>query len=340
MNAPRHLEASPSRLKLFVVLNACLLFLFLLVVLPNSARPQQTAPPLPPAQNEYETIRVSVNLVVLHATVQNRDRTPVSGLTKADFQIFEDGVLQQIESFSSEDIPVTVGLVVDNSGSMDPKIREVVAAGLAFARSSHPADQMFVVNFNERVTFGLAEGIDFTDKEAELKLALGRIRADGLTALYDALAVSLDHLGKGNQNKKVLVVLSDGNDNASKHTLKQIQALAEQSNVIIYTVGLFEQGDPDKNPGVLRQLAKSTGGEAFLPYSLKELVGICERIAQDIRTQYTLTYKPTNTKLDGSYRAIQVKASAEGHGRINVRTRTGYRVPLKFESLPAASNRP
>jgi Ca-activated chloride channel family protein len=320
--------------------NRCLVALLLLVVLPSVARPPHYGPLQQPRQSEQDAIRVNVDLVVLHATVQNRNRALVSGLGKEDFQVYEDGVLQQISSFSHEDIPVTVGLVVDNSGSMGPKHPEVTAAALAFARSSHPADQMFVIHFNEKVSFGLPAGRPFTDKEAELQVALSRIKADGMTALYDAVAAALEHLNKGNQDKKVLIVISDGADNASKHNLAQIMAMAAQSDAIIYTIGLFEEGDPDRNPGVLKRLAKATGGEAFLPQSLKRVVPICEQIARDIRNQYTISYVPTNTRQDGAYRAIQMKAGAPGHGRLIVRTRAGYKVPLKPQPRPAASSLP
>jgi VWFA-related protein len=282
--------------------------------------------------------------VVLHATVQNHKGILVSGLGKDNFQVYEDGVLQQIDYFSHEDIPVTVGLVVDNSGSMRSKRSDVIAAALAFARSSNPQDQMFVVNFNEHVSFGLPDNTPFTDQVVQLELALSRIKADGETALYDGVAVALEHLKKGNRDKKVLIVVSDGGDNASKHNLGQVMAMAGQSDAIIYTLGLFDEDDPDKNPGVLKQLAKVTGGEAFLPESLKEVVPICEQIAHDIRNQYTLAYAPANRKQDGAYRNIAVKAGSPGRGRLFVRTRAGYYAPLNPRQLPAIagsqSNRP
>ncbi len=284
-------------------------------------------------QDDRYTIRVNVDQVVLHATVRNRRGTPVSGLGKENFQIYESGVLQEIKYFSHDDIPVEVGLIVDNSGSMRPKRGEVIAAALAFARSSNPQDQMFVVNFNENVSFGLPENMPFTDQVVQLELALSRVAANGKTALYDAVAAGLEHMKKGNRDKKVLIVISDGADNASKHNKAQILAMAEKSDVIIYTMGLFEEGDPDRNPHVLRQLAEATGGEAFLPESVKDVVPICKRIAHDIRSQYTLAYVPTNRKQDGTYRAIQVKAGTPGRGRVSVRTRAGYYAPMKPQTV-------
>ncbi len=163
-----------------------------------------------------------------------------------------------------------------------------------------------------------------------------RIKADGKTALYDAIAAALEHLKSGNRDKKVLIVISDGGDNASRQRLSQIMATARQSDAIIYTLGLFDEDDPDKNPHVLRQLARETGGEAFLPESLSEVVPICEQIARDIRNQYTIAYIPTNRKLDGTYRAIQVKAEAPHRRHLFVRTRTGYTAPLKLQTIPAS----
>jgi Ca-activated chloride channel family protein len=323
----------------FASLRRCAVSLFLLIALPSVARPLENWPSQP-QQGDQSTIRVSVDLVVLHATVQDRKRILVSGLGKEAFEIYEDGVLQQINSFSHEDIPVTVGLVIDNSGSMRPKHPEVIAAALAFARSSNPEDQIFVVNFNERVSFGLPGNTPFTDKVAQLEMALSKIVANGQTALYDAVAAALDHLKKGNRDKKVLIVISDGGDNASKHNLGQIMAMAGQSDAIIYTLGLFDEEDLDKNPRVLKHLSKATGGEAFLPGSVKEVVPICKRIARDIRSQYTIAYVPTNRKQDGTYRVIQVKAAAPGRERLSVRTRAGYYAPLHPRPVPAASKLP
>jgi len=310
----------------------CVVSLLFLLVLPSVARPQESSPSQTRRGDEY-TIRVNADSVVLHATVQNHKGMLVSGLAKNDFQVYEDGVLQQIEYFSHEDIPVTAGLVIDNSGSMEPKRAEVIAAALAFARSSNPQDQMFVVNFNEHVSFGLPTDMPFTDQTAQLQIALSRFKTNGETALYDALAVALDHLKKGNRDKKVLIVVSDGGDNASKYKLGQVLTMAEQSDAIIYTIGIYTEEDPDQNPSALRQLSKATGGEAFFPQSVPEVVPLCERIAHDIREQYTIAYAPANRKQDGAYRVIQVKAMAPGHGRLSVRTRAGYYAPSKPQPL-------
>lgn len=313
---------------------ARLALLCLLITVSSIAGPprygtSQTAPPSP------YTLRVNVGMVVLHASVRQRNGTPWPKLRKEDFHVYEDGVGQQIETFSQDDIPVTAGLVVDSSGSMGPKRREAVIAALTFARLSNPRDQMFVVHFNENVSFGLPDNTPFTDRQADLRAALLRSDANGKTALYDAVAAALEHLLKSSQDKKVLIVISDGADNASKHNLAQIMSMAKQSDAIIYTIGLFEPADPDRNPGVLRQLAKATGGEAFLPDSVQDIEPICERIARDIRSQYTLGYLPMNQKQDGAYRAIEVKAAAPHRGRLSVRTRTGYYAPSPPQPPPS-----
>lgn len=300
---------------------------FLISVLPFGDG-QQTAPP--PQPDTPFTINVSVDEVVLHATVRNRRGTPVAGLVKDNFQVFENGAMQPIKHFSHEDIPVTVGLVIDNSGSMRPKRAEVIAATLAFAVSSNPQDQMFLVNFNERVSFGLPANVLFTDQRDQLKAAMNTVITNGKTALYDAVAVALDHLKKGNRDKRVLIVVSDGADNASKHTRDQIMDLAAKSDAIIYALGIYEPDDPDnRNPEVMRELARASGGEAFFPDELREVQPICERIAHEIRNQYTISYIPTNQKQDGTYRTIQLRAVSHNGRGLAVSTRRGYVAPLK-----------
>jgi len=316
----------------------CLAALVFLLALPRGASPQQSSTPGLSPSDPYK-ISVNVSSVVLHATVKNRTGSSISGLEKTDFQVYEDGVPQSIEYFSHNDIPVTVGLVLDNSGSMRPNRNEVIAAGVAFARSSNPQDQMFVVNFNEHVSLGLPAGILFTDQAAQLQMALARFHADGETALYDALVAALDHLKLGDRDKKVLIVVSDGGDNASKYKLSQVLALAGHSGAIVYTIDIHVDEDVDRNPAALRQLASVTGGQDFVVESLPEVVPICERIAHDIREQYTLAYSPSNRTQDGSYRVILVKARAHSHGSLSVITRAGYYAPIPSESSrPIAGN--
>jgi VWFA-related protein len=295
----------------------------------------QVSQPSQKSSGEEYTLKLNSNLVTLSATVLDRHNALVSGLVKDDFQIYENKVLQPIKHFSHEDIPVTVGIVVDNSGSMKSKRDDVITAALAFASSSNPQDQMFVVNFNDSVSLGLPAKIPFTDKRDQLQAALSGIRTIGQTALYDGIAVGLDHLKLGNRDKKVLVVISDGGDNRSKHNLAQVLNMAKQSSAIIYAIGIYDESDGDQNPGVLNKFARETGGKAYFPASSREIPSICEEIARDIRNQYMLAYVPTIAAQDSSYRTIEVKASAPGHGRLSVRTRPGYFVSSTSSPLAA-----
>ncbi len=310
--------------------------LLALLVLPSahSARPQdlQQDPqqdqkpadqkPTEPQQENPFQISVNLNLVVLPASVRDRKGGFASDLKEQNFEVYEDGVRQSIRLFRHEDIPVTVGLVVDHSGSMQNKIGDVIEAARAFVRTSNEQDQMFVVNFNEHVTMGLPPGISFTDQAEAMQFAILRAPLAGQTALYDALDVALDHLHSGDREKKVLVVISDGGDNASKLALPQILKKASESNAVVYAIGIFDKDDPDQNPGVLRRLAKETGGEAYFPERFGEAQDICVGIANDIRHQYTLGYVSTNT-LGTGHRAVRVVAKAAGKDLV-VRTRAGY----------------
>jgi VWFA-related protein len=266
---------------------------------------------------------VDVALVVLPATVTDRQGGFVSNLSEQDFQVYEDGRPQRIQLFRNEDVPVTVGLVVDQSSSMRPKVAEVIAAARTFVRASNRDDEMFVVNFNEKVFLGLPGDVRFTDSAVLLVNAIATRPAGGRTALYDAITKALEELRAGSRDRKVLLVVSDGGDNASAHTLTQAMKLAEQSSAVIYTVGIFDDADPDQNPGVLKRLAHATGGESFFPRRLSEVVPICESIAQDIRHQYMIGYVPINPA-NVAYHTIRVLARAKDRDRLSVRTRSGY----------------
>ena len=268
-------------------------------------------------------ILVDVNLVVLQVSVRDR-KGFVSDLHEPDFQIFEDGARQSISLFRHEDVPVTVGLVVDHSGSMKPKLTDVIAATRTFVHSSNPEDQMFVVNFNEKVTLGLPVGLRFTDHSEELERAISGTKAAGMTALYDAVVEALERLQTGSHEKKALIVISDGGDNASTHRLAGVLQTVERSSALVYTIGIFDEDDPDRNPDVLRRLAQATGGEAYFPGKLDEVAPICERIAHDIRNQYTIGYVPSSAAAAGVYRRIRVDAHEAGRGKLSVRARTGY----------------
>jgi Ca-activated chloride channel family protein len=289
--------------------------LLLLIPLAGTAYPQEPRP--------YQ-LSVNVDLVVLNATVRDQKGSPTSNLREQDFEVYEDGVRQTLRLFRHDDIPVTVGLVIDHSGSMRAKIADVVAAARTFVQSSSPDDQMFVVNFNENVTVGLPPGIQFTNRPEELARAIANTPTTGRTALYDAVVKAREHLAHGMHEKKVLLVISDGGDNASVHTLDEVLRAGAQSGTLVYTIGIFDPDDPDKNPGVLKRMAQATGGEAFFPAELKDVVAVCERIARDIRSQYTLGYLSSNEGETGAWREIKVVARGAAKSKLSVRTRSGY----------------
>jgi Ca-activated chloride channel homolog len=303
-------------------------WLFLLIA-PVICSAQGNPPPSP-------TISVDVNLVVLHATVRDRAGGFVTGLPEERFHVFEDGRPQTIQVFQSSDVPVTVGLLVDSSRSMMSKRPDVTAAALAFVHSSNPEDEMFVVNFSDKASLGLSPPELFSASPSELENALIRAPVSGRTALYDALDMGLMHLRKGTRDKKVLIVISDGGDNASRHTLAQVLQAAERSDVIIYTIGLIDEDNADQNPGVLKRLARVTGGEAFFPAQTSELLDICTKIAADVRHQYTIGYAPKKSP-DNTWRTIKVTATAPGRGRLSVRTREGYLALPPGGSPPGSS---
>lgn len=266
-------------------------------------------------------ISVNVDLVVFQATVQDRMGVPVADLNKEDFSVVEDGVPQSIRLFRHDDIPVTAGLIVDHSGSMRLKLASAVEAARAFVHLSNAEDEMFVINFNETVTSGLGASVQFSSQQDQLAAAVAGAGASGTTALYDALMEGLDRLRAGTSEKKVLLVISDGADNASRHTLQEVLDLALRLNAAIYTIGVFDEADPDRNPRVLRKLADTTGGEAFLPSPAQDLAAICRRIASGIRRQYTIGYFSHNVSAKAGFRKVRLTARS---GRMIVRTRSGY----------------
>jgi VWFA-related protein len=296
--------------------------IFFVLALAGSAEPQP--PPAEDPAAESLRISVDVNLVVLQATVRDRGGHLVSDLRQRDFEVYEDGIRQSIHLFRHEDVPVTVGLIIDHSASMGLKLPDVIEAARTFARSSNPEDQMFVVNFNEKVTLGLPGGVGFTNRADALESAIVNTRAAGQTALYDAVIEGLERSRAGGPEKKVLIVISDGGDNASAHVLPEVLKRLAQSSAVVYTVGIFDEEDVDRNPNVLLRLARSTGGEAFFPRQFNEVVAICERIARDIRNQYTIGYLSNSSASSGAVRSIRLVARAAGKGGLSVRTRSSY----------------
>src|SRR5262245_58877901 len=265
----------------------------------------------------------SSELVVLPVVVTERDGRYVSDLSPDRFSVFDNGRRTPIKLFTSEDTPVTVGLVIDTSGSMRPKIGEVVAAAMAFARASNPDDELFAIRFNDNVADALTDRpfLPAGDVKA-LEAAMTALLPDGRTALYDGIMAGLDHLALGSRPRKVLIVMSDGGDNASDATLDGVLKRARDSNAAIYTLGLFTDDDLDRNPGVLKKLAAATGGERYLPRSPSELLRTCGRIAREIRSGYTIGYVPPDR--DGAFHRVRVVVDPAPPRRLNVRTRPGY----------------
>ncbi|HTQ54534.1 MAG TPA: VWA domain-containing protein [Bryobacteraceae bacterium] len=267
-------------------------------------------------------IRVDTRLVVLHATVVDKNGHLVLNLPETAFSVFENGVQQHIKVFKREDVPVSMGLVIDNSGSMREKRAKVEAAALALVKDSNPQDEVFIVNFNDEAFLDK----DFTNDPKELQEGLARIDSRGGTAMRDAIRMSIDHLKeKAKKDKKVLVVVTDGNDNSSLISLESLVKAAQDSGVLVYTVGLLndeEKKEARRCKRALQELASVTGGEAYFPKELSEVDHVAHQVARDIRNQYILAYTPENLALDGSFR--QIRVTANGPGRPTVRTRSGY----------------
>jgi VWFA-related protein len=272
----------------------------------------------------------------LPVIVTNQKGKAVSGLQEDSFHVFENGRPQQITLFEPEDVPVTVGLVIDNSGSMGSKRPEVVAATEEFAKSSNSRDEMFIVSFSQRASLGLPKGVPFTSDVQQLQAAASRTPAYGNTALYDGLAAALEHLQMGTAGRKALIVITDGGDNASRLSFQGLLKRAEASSAQIYTIGVFDKNYSGEDPSVLKRLAKVTGGKAYFPESPSQITAICRQIAQDLRHQYTIGYHPSSPNSDGKYHAIRVTARATGGGRLHVSTRAGYLIPSEPQAAPPA----
>ena len=267
--------------------------------------------------------RKDVDEVLLHATVVDDKQHIVTNLDRGAFTVFEDGKPQNIISFHHEDIPVSMGIVIDNSGSMREKRNKVNQAALNLVRSSNPQDEVFVVNFNDEYYLDQ----DFTNDLLKLKEALEKIDARGGTALYDAVVASADHLKRNARlEKKVLFVVTDGEDNASNETLEQaVKQLQEENGPSVYAIGILgDEEHPKRAKRAPEIIAQRTGGIAFFPKTLDEVDEISRTVAHDIRNQYTIGYKPTNPRGNGGFRQIRVEARAKGHGKMTVRTKSGY----------------
>jgi Ca-activated chloride channel family protein len=288
-----------------------------------------------PAQETQAKIGVSVDLVLLPVRVTDAHGTFISGLRLEDFRVFEDGRTQTLTVFEEDDTPVTVGFIVDHSRSMGSKLADVVAAVRSFSHLSNPQDEMFVVDFNDDVSVEPMKGKPFSGDAQDLEKALTAVSARGRTALYDAVSEGLHHLRLGHLDKKALVLISDGGDNASHLHYSQVLAEARQSQAAIYSIGLLGSSE-EENPDVLRRLCKDTGGVAYFPHQGESVESVSKKIAQNLRAQYMIGYTPQNLRSSQRadvFRKVEVKVTAAGRGRVHVQTRPGYtRAPQKQPS--------
>jgi len=275
-------------------------------------------------------ISVDVDLVVLHTTVVDRNGRVIGELASQHFKIYEDDVEQQLAVFRNEDVPVTVGVVLDNSASMRENRRSMKAGAITFVETSNPLDEVFLVNFNDDYYLDL-EGKDFTSDVGELKTALEKTTTRGSTSFFDAVRASLKHLKRGTRQKKVLLVISDGVDNTSVSTFDTLLHEAQQAETALYVIGLpcaEEKRDCRRAKRNIRKLAEVTGGMSYFPTSIEQVETLCRRVSHDIRNQYVLGYYPTNRARDGSYRRVEVKVNPpRGHKNLIARTRSGYYAP-------------
>jgi len=293
--------------------------LFLAVPVANMGAGQNppTAPP------ETPTFRSDTRLVILPVTVADKSGKLIPNLTQNAFKVFENGAEQPIKIFRREDVPVSLGIIVDNSGSMRDKRVKVETASADLVRASNPQDEVFVVNFNDEAFLD----VPFTNDIKKLEQGLARIDSRGGTAMRDAISMSIDYMKEsGKKDKKVLLIVTDGNDTASTGTLEKLVAKAQKSEVLVYAIGLLneeERREAKKAKRALDELTGASGGLAYYPKDLTEVDKIALQVAHEVRNQYTIAYSPTIQDLDGSFRQIKVTVSGAGRNAL-VRTRTGY----------------
>ncbi|MGA9207986.1 MAG: VWA domain-containing protein, partial [Terriglobales bacterium] len=284
--------------------------------------PSQAQQSVEQEANGTFTFKKQVEEVVLHATVVDQNQHLITGLRQSDFVVFEDGKPMPITSFHREDVPVAIGIVIDNSGSMRDKRQKVNEAAVNLVRASNPQDELFVVNFNDELYLDQ----DFTSNVDQLKEGLNHIESRGGTALYDAMVASANHLARAARlDKKILLLVTDGVDNASRESLDQcVRTLQGLNGPTVYSIGILgDNRDAPRAQRALTALAFQTGGVAFFPKDLSEVDNITRQVAHDIRSQYTIGYKPTDPNRPG-YRRVRVEARAPGYKNLVVRTRSGY----------------
>jgi Ca-activated chloride channel family protein len=276
----------------------------------------------PASQDDVPIYRTDARLVLLHASVVDKSGKLLTNIPQSAFKVFEDGVEQPLRLFRREDVPVSMGIIVDNSGSMTNKRTRVAAAALEMVKQSNPDDEVFIVNFNDDTHFDQP----LTNDVKKLQAALARMEARGGTAMRDALSKSINYVKKnGKKDKKVLVVITDGNDNSSDTTLEQVLRQAQNSEVLIYAIGLLNEEEAREARSAkkaLKSLVDASGGMDYYPKSTSDVQEITPRVAHEIRNQYILGYTSSNQVMDGSFRAIKVTVT--GFGKPTVRTRNGY----------------
>jgi VWFA-related protein len=276
----------------------------------------------PPVQDDSATFKLDTQLVPLYVSVVDKNGKMVTNIPQSSFHVFENNVEQTLKIFNREDVPVSMGIIIDNSGSMREKRPKVAAAALELIKASNPQDEVFIVDFNDVAYLDAP----FTSNIKKLEQVLDKIDTRGGTAMRDAISMSIDYAkAEGKKTKKVLLVITDGNDNTSNETLEQLVRKARQSEVLIYSIGLLNDEEPREGRAAkraLNELAIASGGLSYYPKTLGEVESITPQIAHEIRNQYILAYSPTNTALDGSFRAIKVTVKAPGNP--TVRVRNGY----------------
>ena len=294
---------------------------------PNAPTPVGNQRPgeLKKGENGVYTLHEDVDEVLLNCTVIDDNGRPVMDLKQSDFRIWEDGVPQTTNSFTHQDLPVSMGLIIDNSGSMRDKRGAVNAAAMTLVRSSNPKDAEFVVNFSDRAF--LDQG--FTTDVSAVDRGLSHFDSRGTTAMYDAVAASADELAKhAKEPKQALLIITDGADNASRLSLEQaIRRVQNLGGPVVYTIGLLFDAEPQEAQRArssLDMLSEETGGIAYFPRSINDVDEIAREVAQDIRNQYVVGYRSTKSFSIEGYRTIHVEVRAPRHGRLIVRTRKGY----------------
>jgi VWFA-related protein len=282
----------------------------------------QAPAPQPPKPDEEPTFRADTRLVVLPVSVVNREGKLVTDLPEKSFKVFENGVEQPIKIFRREDVPISLGIIVDNSGSMREKRQRVESASLDLVRASNPMDEVFIVNFNDDPFLD----VPLTGDIKKMEEGIARIDSRGGTAMRDAIDGAITYVKKeGHRQKKVLLVITDGNDNASTVSLERLVNRAQQSEVLVYAIGLLneeERREARLAKRALDSITHDSGGLAFYPKGPSDVDAIALQVAHEIRNQYTIAYSPTVPQMDGSFRQIKVTVNSPGHPV--VRTRTGY----------------